>query len=83
MSFIQVSVHGADYEVEYNYYRGFGGSCYEPPEPETWEIESIKRVPESTSEFTELELEDLDYYEKQPDFEDKIIDAIIYELRDY
>lgn len=29
-------------EVETSYYRGFPGSLYEPPEPEGYEIESIK-----------------------------------------
>lgn len=83
MPIAMIYVGDVEYEVEYNYYRGFRGSREEPPEAETWEIESITRIAESVVDYSEAELEDVEYYENHPSFEDKVIDAIIKDLEDY
>ena len=77
----EVCLHGAKYEVKYCYTRGYPGSHDDPAEQEDWGIEDIVRV--STIGLSDLEIEDLDYYEHQPDFCDKIINEIEKQLKDY
>ena len=77
----EVCLHGAKYEVKYCYTRGYPGSCEDPAEQEDWGIEDIVRI--STEGLSDLEIEDLEYYEHQPDFCDKIINEIEKQLKDY
>lgn len=73
-SYIKINLFGEDYEVWYNYFKGLRATLEEPPEPPTWEIEKIVRL---TTPDSDLEKEDLEWYEVQSDFEDKVIDKII------
>ena len=77
----EVCLHGAKYEVKYCYTRGHPGSYEDPAEQEDWGIEDIVRI--STDGLSDLEIEDLEYYEQQPDFCDKIVNEIEKQLKDY
>ena len=77
----EVCLHGAKYEVKYCYTRGYPGSYEDPAEQEDWGIEDIVRI--STDGLSDLEIEDLEYYEQQPDFCDKIVNEIEKQLKYY
>lgn len=73
-SYIKINLYDQDYEVWYSYFKGSRATLEEPAEPPTWEIEKIVRL---TTPDYDLEKEDLEWYEVQSDFEDKVIDKII------
>ena len=73
----------ADYTTRYRSVICFGviEVVDDPAEQEDWGIEDIVRI--STIGLSDLEIEDLEYYEHQPDFCDKIINEIEKQLKDY
>jgi hypothetical protein len=73
-SYIKINLYDQDYEVWYSYFKGSRATLEEPAEPPTWEIEKIIRL---TTPDSDLAKEDLEWYEAQSDFEDKVIDKII------
>lgn len=73
-SYTKINLYDQDYEVWYSYFKGSRATLEEPEELPTWEIDKIVRL---TTPDCETAKEDLEWYEVQSDFEDKVIDKII------